>query len=565
MGTQGEDRMRHMQVRFAILQFAPYTSSSRACAVQIGSTAIAHVDALTRVYAWLVDSPSRLRRIKCDEAKPQCARCTVSGRQCEGYTYEWYEQPLQPSSPPSQSSIVRQPNHWATQLSAESASDEKHAFYIFRTQTLSLISGAMNRDFWTVDILQASQMYPAMWHAVLSLAGMYTSVQLSSTTGQTDVARKCDRFALRHCNISIQHLLRLSTFHELDLADKEVILMSSVLLMGLCSLRGDPKQAISIARHGLQLFHEWNYLQHAEGSANSVLSLTSVVAQLQQAQTQYFWLGGRRPPWLELRKFTSPPPKASFASPTDAFLELQPLISGVIEIMREDRVYLAPVFSPPTAPADPFMHYRKAVAGWKVKFENMLSSRLTSEEADSEPIWMLQIWLCCIDMALDYNFGEFELDFDKYSTTYEYMMDLAGRIMESQKQTYPDAASTFFSLGLTLCEPLYIVSTLCRDPVRRRKAVSMLRGLSRTEGMWQSEVLASAAEAKMHIEESAHLRRDPLGNDGCTCIPGSFICLVHRVAGIDINFVGRGTATVGLKTIRDVRQGLSGEEVTIHF
>lgn len=28
----------------------------------------------------------RIRRIKCDEAKPSCQRCTSTGRKCDGYT-----------------------------------------------------------------------------------------------------------------------------------------------------------------------------------------------------------------------------------------------------------------------------------------------------------------------------------------------------------------------------------------------------------------------------------------------------------------------------------------------
>lgn len=30
--------------------------------------------------------PYRIRRVKCDETKPECRRCTTTGRKCDGYT-----------------------------------------------------------------------------------------------------------------------------------------------------------------------------------------------------------------------------------------------------------------------------------------------------------------------------------------------------------------------------------------------------------------------------------------------------------------------------------------------
>src|SRR6187402_3685936 len=47
----------------------------------------------------------RIRRIKCDEAKPSCYKCKSTRRKCDGYWYPNAPPPL-PLQPPSHSSLA---------------------------------------------------------------------------------------------------------------------------------------------------------------------------------------------------------------------------------------------------------------------------------------------------------------------------------------------------------------------------------------------------------------------------------------------------------------------------
>jgi hypothetical protein len=62
--------------------------------------------------------------------------------------------------------------------------------------------------------------------------------------------------------------------------------------------------------------------------------------------------------------------------------------------------------------------------------------------------------------------------------------------------------TTSFCLDMGVIPPLHDVAKQCRDPIIRRKAVSLLRSTSRQEGIWNSLLIAKAAERIMEIEES---------------------------------------------------------------
>ncbi|KAI0133948.1 hypothetical protein BJ170DRAFT_575586 [Xylariales sp. AK1849] len=62
--------------------------------------------------------------------------------------------------------------------------------------------------------------------------------------------------------------------------------------------------------------------------------------------------------------------------------------------------------------------------------------------------------------------------------------------------------TTSFCLDMGFIIPLYTVASQCRDPILRRRAIDLLRSTPRQEGLWNSLLIAKAAERIMEIEES---------------------------------------------------------------
>ena len=91
----------------------------------------------------------RIRRVKCDETKPLCVRCTKTGRQCDGYS----------STPISRRELIARqfpdPNLTAF---------ERKCFELFRLRTA--------KADWDV-VLQLSHIEPSIRHGVLALGSLH--------------------------------------------------------------------------------------------------------------------------------------------------------------------------------------------------------------------------------------------------------------------------------------------------------------------------------------------------------------------------------------------------------
>jgi hypothetical protein len=92
---------------------------------------------------------------------------------------------------------------------------------------------------------------------------------------------------------------------------------------------------------------------------------------------------------------------------------------------------------------------------------------------------------------------------DEFMPQIKEMVALGEKIVS---YTSPDdvhgGQATSFCLDMGFIIPLYNVASQCRDPIIRRKIIALLRSTSRQEGLWNSFLIAKAAERIMEIEES---------------------------------------------------------------
>ena len=409
----------------------------------------------------------------------------------------------------------------------------------------------MDREFWTVDILRASQTHAAMWHAVLALTAAHADLQGVGHQAQSSV--------LQHCNSSVQHLLHVSSATTLNQLDKEIILMTSVLLIGLFSLKRDLPQAVTLARHGLKLLHEWEFLNQSQTSSGAILSSKHLAVQLQRAQAHYLWPGieSNRVPWLAP---LIPPANAlatPFASATDAMLELQPLIMGAAEAVRSDRMYVDSEVSPRR---DPRLPYRVAFAVWRNKFSELKA--MGDGMADKGSMLILEEWALCVELLLVMDVWQSELGYDNYAALFERMNNVAEQVIEEDEKRAESGRPTPFSFEMSLNEPLFVVALACRVRSKCHRAISLMKRWSRTEGMWSSGFLAAVAEAAAMAEESGSLS---LNRFVCPCVPGSFVCGRHRVFSTVIGFVDNGLARVNINSIEGFLEKSRGATYYIQY
>ncbi|KUI67936.1 hypothetical protein VM1G_11480 [Cytospora mali] len=105
----------------------------------------------------------------------------------------------------------------------------------------------------------------------------------------------------------------------------------------------------------------------------------------------------------------------------------------------------------------------------------------------------------------------------------------------------PKHQAASFCLDMGFVIPLYTVASQCQDTTIRRRAISLLRSTSRQEGLWNSLVVATAAERIMEIEESE-------GEQLTACTDGTVVPTVLQLdaTGVRLQYVRPGQE--GIKT-----------------
>ena len=96
-----------------------------------------------------------------------------------------------------------------------------------------------------------------------------------------------------------------------------------------------------------------------------------------------------------------------------------------------------------------------------------------------------------------------QTNWDKYRAEHEEIVTLAAKVID----TYPSASGATsqwgpsFSIETNVVPPLYSVAHRCRDPVIRRKAISLLAATPRQEGVWNSALVVKVTQRIVEIEE----------------------------------------------------------------
>ncbi|KAM3499972.1 hypothetical protein MY10362_006814 [Beauveria mimosiformis] len=515
----------------------------------------------------------RIRRVKCDEGRPECKKCISTGRKCDGFE-------IAPETVPCASPIATQCLHALTPIYGQATAHEREMFNLFRTRTVTQVAGAFYQPFWHVDVLLAAQTQPAIWHASLSMAAMYSWFKIPADDTQGQIIRQDHyKFALRQYNEAITHMVALA--RRQDARSAEALLIASVLFTGLSSLRGDPKEAMMHASHGLRVAQQWEFLERTEGAAaggsahqqatEHMLPTKSLVGLVDGFEVQYMWTGARQP---ILRRGSIPRevPVAPFRSATEACFELQRLVGGLLMAVRNEKVRRSTTTTATTtATTDPRPQqpvpdlrqpYRHALSAWKVKFSHLKwSQRLRQTDLDCALV--LDIWLCGAEIASSIDLRLYELAWDKFAPKFRRIVKLTQKLVTEEALREEQRGRPVYSFSPSVCEPLFMVASSCRDGALRRKAMSLLRQRPRREGIWDAKLMAAIAEAKMLIEERAVAAE--VDGAGCGCIPGVYICNTHRVFFMDIEFLPERAATAVMKTLHDVTINSEGQVLTITY
>lgn len=188
----------------------------------------------------------RVRRIKCDEAKPSCQRCSTTGRKCDGYRSDIT---ISSEAPKNSTDFIQR-----ISVHIPGNAEEKRGFDFFLRNTAAELAGYYDSSFWEQFILAASVQKPSLRHAVIALGALHEDFSRKRPVPSIPSAEdRKTQFALNQYAKAMGALRRsLSSGKEEPLT----ALMSCVLFVCFDSLRGWFESAMVHLQSGLRILRD---------------------------------------------------------------------------------------------------------------------------------------------------------------------------------------------------------------------------------------------------------------------------------------------------------------------
>ncbi|KAK3944815.1 C6 zinc finger domain protein [Diplogelasinospora grovesii] len=441
----------------------------------------------------------KIRKVKCDEAKPHCARCSSTGRTCDGYAprprgvYSWDEllstRPLVPP-PPS-------PHPPAPALSPVLSAPEGRALEFYRRVVAPVFScgggGSDDSAFWTQLVSQASQQEPAVRHAVVAISSIYESGQYGENMGLDPLDSAKGRFALWSYNKALRELTKTTA------ADESVVLFVCILFVCIETLREDRDAAIAHFRHGVTIFNQ----QHAKQkkgnvSASAAWARDHLLPMYVRLSIFPFFFGGTVDtfPGLLLDESGSGGMMTMTTwERSRAVLDL--LVARCIRFIRSADTYrLGDLRYHTDVIPDTLRREQRSLT---LMLDDWLKGFAALVKIDGGGGGLMLHMKCLVaKIWLAVCFDPTEMAYDHHLTDFREIVDLARRVIQSEQQKDPRSPGVagqqkprfIFEMGYTPL--LYFVVIKCRNLETRLAALNYMAALYvPRENLWDSRQMYS--------------------------------------------------------------------------
>ncbi|KAN0098436.1 hypothetical protein V8E51_014099 [Hyaloscypha variabilis] len=442
----------------------------------------------------------KIRRVKCDETKPACRRCTSTGRKCEGY----------PASRDSQSPPVKSPHlavaaihslsvyHVSSDIPGDSA--ERRSFYYLREHAVYDISGYFESEFWDRLVLQIGHTEPSVRHALLALSSLcetYESQDLIDAQSRFRV-----HFALHHYNTAVRLVAEYPSTSQPRL---DVILTSCLVFAWLEIMRNEFDTGLRHLKSGLKILDDFRQLkkspalrsQHVDVSLIYLFSRLKTQATVYRIQASEFIPEGHQ----EIREAIP----NSFSSIEQARNSLHTLSDTAFRFVRQignpNILESVTSFDLPPDLLSLGATCRSCLnqfQNWQTSIENSPASIFQSlNPRQTAAMCLLQMYHKTLTIFLETLFTRSQMIYDQYDSSFGHIITLSEQLINRNSQSM--SLIIFFDMGVMA--PLLYVILKCRNLALRWKALSLLRLAPCREGMWYRQDVIEYAEWKIGIEE----------------------------------------------------------------
>ncbi|KAH7234637.1 uncharacterized protein BKA55DRAFT_579225 [Fusarium redolens] len=483
----------------------------------------------------------KIRRIKCDEGRPGCLRCSSTGRVCDGYGI-WDSKLRLPSTTGS----LYQPISPSCLFSRNKSTLSSFAW--FTTRARKKIPGIFASDFWNTLILQVSAQETAVLHSLVALASAHKRGMLSPHDGLSESGvPDNESFMLQHYNAAIMQLR-----HHLTVGDKKsvrVVAISCLIFICLEFLRGNMKTGANHLQNGLNLLPLLNSQSDVE---KGTLVLKAHNESVEDAVTEAF---------LRLYVYSASfhrfPQKLSILAQDSAF-DRQTHAFATIGVARQhldelvNRVYrlesdvrhLQTIRHPITnTMLQEQRHIQKDLDCWLRLYKHSYAKLVNDSSAESLPLTLLHIHHTmanvmagtCLTPADELSYDLFNSSFASIVILAQHLLGAAASVMAADISSGACTEKFSFSADMGIILPLYYIILKSRCPKIRRRALKLLIPVSHQEGIWNGPLASSIACRVIEIEEGGFYRCSPFEEwplNTCKDAPIPTLPESHRISDV---------------------------------
>ncbi|RDW91639.1 hypothetical protein BP5796_02804 [Coleophoma crateriformis] len=475
----------------------------------------------------------RIRRVKCDETKPQCMRCTNTGRKCDGYPHAAaldqdkshspgnFPVPASTSAHETPAPVLEFPSadpillrH--SLLDFQGTQIEHRYLDFFHSQTAPSLAGHFDGYFWTTIVPQIGCSEASVRHAMIALGSFHESFSLEEM-GMTDSGLQ---FALRQYNKAIRDLTFSKKLREENVA---AVLTTCILFICLDLLRGNLKQAVDHITGGIRILnaHQMSISNYLNPKVPTSFEM-DFIGIFSRLIVQGNLCGYPLPP-LQLASTNTVSDLDIMQGP---FITIDDARKSLGDIMMFAMPYIQTCMSLKFLPDKECLESSKATRErilnqlevWRKRMDLFIVEKYPDGKHEDMGIYTLfsgyqnsAIWTKIViyeeECAWD---GEIECFREMVSLarsvtdnssnkTRKGPYSLVGLPRRSPKRPLWRDAITF---EMGILPHLYFTAVRCRDSKLRREAIKLL-GLARPrrEGFWDARILIKVAKRVVEIEE----------------------------------------------------------------
>ncbi|KAK5675080.1 hypothetical protein LTS10_012154 [Elasticomyces elasticus] len=423
----------------------------------------------------------KIRRIKCDEVKPSCKRCTSTGRKCDGYIL-----------PEACSERVLPSPSLALCTDTTSNALERRTFDFFRSRTAPSVSGYFNDPVWDRLVLQFCQSEPTVRYAVNAVGALHEERYLrhSARNIGLQVSHVRTSFPTVQYSMALRGLQGLLGAENISL---DLVMICILLMAHFEALRESFVPALVHVENAIRLLHSSASIDARKIDPHLVRALMRLDIQ------GSIYLQARIPGLPFALDSTLP---ATLHDLTQARDLLNTWVSRLFHFMRVSADEYKFKESEMPAPLEviakshDFVQTFADIDQLLWDFMHKPSLKLTTREQHGLAVLRSRAKCqritaaCCI-------YAEATM-YDAYLADFEEILSICTYIMGSD-----DADRRLFSVSLDegLLHPLYFVALHCRDNRVRRGALTYLRRLPTNPGIWHVEAMTRTAQMCVDFEE----------------------------------------------------------------